>query len=60
MNRKLTIDEVLRTIFAVTLLICLMCGLVAFIAKVNTQEDPVARTNYVGAKQYSTRWRGND
>ena len=60
MNRKLTTEEILRTVFAAIMLICLLICLITFIAKVNTAEDPVARTNYVGAKQYSTRWHGND
>lgn len=60
MAKKLTTDEILHTIFAVVLLICLMCGLMVYLSHVNTKEDPVARTNYVGPKQYSTRWHGND
>ena len=57
MNRKLTTEEILRTVFAAIMLICLMICLITFIAKVNTAEDPVARTHYTGMSEYSTRWR---
>ena len=60
MNQKLTKEEVRRTVFGLIMLIVLMCILITTLTKLDAREDPVARTNYVGAKQYSTRWRGND